>query len=87
MAIDKGINQNETIEVAKVGTEVQMDGPATDERFLIEEDGSAVINPEQIQEQVDFGSNLAEFMEDGQLDTLSNELQSEYEQDKVSSRS
>ena len=64
MAVDKGINQNETIEVAKVGTEVQMSGPATDDRFLIDEDGSAVMNPEEVQEQVDFGSNLAEFMED-----------------------
>ena len=84
MAIDKGINQNETIEVAKVGTEVQMDGPATDDRFLIEEDGSAVINPEEVQEQVDFGSNLAEFMDDDQLENLSNHLRTEYDQDKAS---
>ena len=84
MAVDKGINQNETIEVAKVGTEVQMSGPATDDRFLIEEDGSAVMNPEQVQEQVDFGSNLAEFMEDDELEMLSNELRSEYESDKTS---
>jgi len=84
MAIDKGINQNETIEVAKVGTEVQMDGPATDDRFLIEEDGSAVINPEEVQEQVDFGSNLAEFMDDDQLENLSNDLRTEYDQDKAS---
>jgi hypothetical protein len=84
MAIDKGINQNETIEVAKVGTEVQMNGPATDDRFLIEEDGSAVINPEEVQEQVDFGSNLAEFMDDDQLENLSNDLRTEYDQDKAS---
>ena len=84
MAVDKGINQNETIEVAKVGTEVQMSGPATDDRFLIEEDGSAVMNPEEVQEQVDFGSNLAEFMEDDELEMLSNELRSEYESDKTS---
>ena len=84
MAVDKGINQNETIEVAKVGTEVQMSGPATDDRFLIEEGGSAVMNPEQVQEQVDFGSNLAEFMEDDELEMLSNELRSEYESDKTS---
>ena len=84
MAIDKGINQNETIEVAKVGTEVQMSGPETDDRFLIEEDGSAIINPEQAQEQVDFGSNLADFIDDDELETLSSELRSEYEQDKTS---
>lgn len=84
MAIDKGINQNETIEVAKVGTEVQLDGPATDERFLEQEDGSAIINPEEEQEQVDFGSNLADFMETDQLDELSSQLQSEYESDRAS---
>ncbi len=84
MAIDKGLNQNETIEVAKVGTEVQLDGPATDERFLIEEDGSAVINPVDEKEEVEFGANLAEFIDSDKLDDLSNQLQSDYNADRSS---
>ena len=83
--IDKAINPAEIIQIEKVGQEITLDGDQPEGKFLEEADGSVVINPEEEQQDgVPFGANLAEFLEDDDLDELSNELQSGYSSDKSS---
>jgi hypothetical protein len=83
--IDKAINPAEIIQIEKVGQEITLDGEQPEGKFLEEDDGSVVINPEEEQQDgVPFGANLAEFLEDEDLDELSNELQSDYTSDKSS---
>jgi len=83
--IDKAINPAEIIQIEKVGQEITLDGEQPEGKFLEEDDGSVVINPEEEQQDgVPFGANLAEFLEDEDLDELSNELQSGYTSDKSS---
>jgi len=83
--IDKAINPAEIIQIEKVGQEITLDGDQPEGKFLEEDDGSVVINPEEEQQDgVPFGANLAEFLEDEDLDELSSELQSGYTSDKSS---
>ena len=83
--VDKAINPAEIIQIEKVGQEITLDGDQPEGKFLEEADGSVVINPEEEQQDgVPFGANLAEFLEDDDLDELSNELQSGYSSDKSS---
>jgi hypothetical protein len=83
--IDKAINPAEIIQIEKVGQEITLDGDQPEGKFLEEADGSVVINPEEEQQDgVPFGANLADFLEDDDLDELSNELQSGYSSDKSS---
>ncbi len=83
--IDKAINPAEIIQIEKVGQEITLDGEQPEGKFLEEEDGSVIINPEEEQQEgVPFGANLSEFLEDEDLDELSNELQSGYTSDKSS---
>jgi hypothetical protein len=83
--VDKAINPAEIIQIEKVGQEITLDGDQPEGKFLEEADGSVVINPEEEQQDgVPFGANLADFLEDDDLDELSNELQSGYSSDKSS---
>ena len=83
--IDKKINTAEELQIEKVGQEITFEGEQPEGKFLEEEDGSVVINPEEQQEEgVPFGANLADTMDDGDLENLSNELQSDYNTDKSS---
>lgn len=83
--VDKAINPAEIIQIEKVGQEITLDGDQPEGKFLEEADGSVVINPEEEQQdEVPFGANLADFLEDDDLDELSNELQSGYSSDKSS---
>ena len=83
--IDKAINPAEVIQIEKVGQEITLDGEQPEGKFLEEDDGSVVINPEEEQQDgVPFGANLAEFLEDEDLDELSSELQTGYTSDKSS---
>ena len=83
--IDKAINPAEEIQIEKVGQEINLQGENPDGKFLEVDDGSVVINPEE--EEVDvtsFGANLAEVMDDNDLENLSNDLQADYSSDKSS---
>jgi len=83
--IDKAINPAEVIQIEKVGQEITLDGEQPEGKYLEEDDGSVVINPEEEQEgEVPFGANLAEFIDDDDLEELSNDLQSGYTSDKSS---
>ena len=83
--IDKAINPAEVLQVEKVGQEITFEGEQPEGKFLEEEDGSVVINPEEEQQDgVPFGANLAEFIDDNDLEELSNDLQSGYASDKSS---
>ena len=83
--IDKKINTAEELQIEKVGQEITFEGEQPEGKFLEEEDGSVIINPEEQQEEgVPFGANLADTMDDGDLENLSNELQSDYNTDKSS---
>ena len=83
--VDKAINPAEVLQVEKVGQEITFEGEQPEGKYLEEDDGSVVINPEEEQEDgVPFGANLAEFIDDDDLEELSNDLQSGYTSDKSS---
>lgn len=83
--VDKAINPNEVLEIEKVGQEITFEGEQPDGKYLEEEDGSIIINPEEAPEEgIPFGANLAEFIEDDVLDEISNELQNDYQNDRSS---
>ena len=83
--IDKAINPAEELQIEKVGQEINLQGENPDGKFLEEDDGSVVVNPEEeAQESLSFGANLAEFLDDNDLENLSNDLQSDYNTDKSS---
>jgi len=83
--IDKAINPAEDLQIEKVGQEITLEGEQPEGKFLEKEDGSVVINPEEeTQEGVPFGANLAEILDDNELENLSNDLQSDYNNDKSS---
>jgi len=91
--IDKGLYQTGApeLEIIKSDTEVQIDGQSipTPEGMEIEidEDGGATLDFDpmsEIPEEVEFYSNLAEVMDDRDLDQLSDELLSELENDRSS---
>ena len=83
--IDKAINPAEELQIEKVGQEITFQGEQPEGKFLEEDDGSVVVNPEEeTQEGLSFGANLAEFLDDNDLENLSNDLQSDYNTDKSS---
>ena len=91
--IDKGLYQTGApeLEILKSETEVEIDGQRipTPEGLEIEmsEDGGATLDFDpmsDIPEEVEFYSNLAEVMDEGELDRLSDELLSELENDRSS---
>ena len=91
--IDKGLYQTGApeLEILKSETEVEIDGQRipTPEGLEIEmnEDGGATLDFDpmsNIPEEVEFYSNLAEVMDERELDRLSDELLSELENDRSS---
>ena len=69
MAIDKPIGEpNTDIEVE----EVDIETPEFDvEEVEMQEDGSAIINPGEDEEEVEFDSNLADYIEENDLKLIS----------------
>ena len=86
MAIDKRITgEAGEIEIEdKDITEVL--GPGTTEQETVEmmEDGSAIINPEEEAPEVEFYDNLAEAVDESELQRISNKLLGDYENAKDS---
>src|SRR6056300_790753 len=91
--IDKALysNNNPDLEITKSETEVEIDGQRipTPEGLEIEmdEDGGATLDFDPmsaIPEEVEFYSNLAEVMDERELDRLSDELLAELENDRSS---
>jgi hypothetical protein len=82
--IDKAINPAEELQIEKVGQEINLQGDNPDGKFLEEDDGSVIINPEEQVDVTSFGANLAEVMDDNDLENLSNDLQADYSSDKSS---
>jgi len=65
--------------------EIQTPGGTVDENVEMMADGSAVVNPLPMNmAQNDFGTNLAEVMDEGDLNKLANELFSNFQDDKNS---
>jgi len=78
--IDLDIQSGETVEI---------EDPTPDDADVAVEfnaDGSAELNyfPDEAEEEVPFESNLAEFMDDGQLSGLAMELMGDFEEDRAS---
>ena len=69
----------------EVGQEVVLE-PGTDQPIDIEmtEDGGAIVNPEQEQIETGFDGNLAEFIDENDLQVIASELRQSYEDDKSS---
>ena len=78
--IDLDIQSGETVEIE--------DPTPSDTDVAVEfnADGSAELNyfPDEPEEQVPFESNLAEYMDDGQLSALAMELMGDFEEDRAS---
>jgi len=78
--IDLDIQSGETVEIE--------DPTPNDADVAVEfnADGSAELNyfPDEAEEEVPFESNLAEFMDDGQLSGLAMELMGDFEEDRAS---
>ena len=83
MAVDRPINYDgtEPQQSIPVDIEVQDTGDANIE---IMEDGSAIVGNLPEQPDIQFGSNLAEYMEESDLIFISNELLSKVDDDKTS---
>ena len=82
MAVERPIGEpNTDIEVEGVTIETpDMEVEAVE----MQEDGSAIINPEQEMMDVQFDSNLAEYIEDDELGKISSTLIDDYKNDKTS---
>ena len=70
--IDKAINPAEELQIEKVGQEINLQGDNPDGKFLEEDDGSVIINPEEQVDVTSFGANLAEFLDDNDLEKPNN---------------
>ena len=68
-----------------VGQEVELE-PGTDQPIDIEmtEDGGAIVNPEIMPLDTGFDGNLAEFIDENDLQVISSELRQSFEDDKSS---
>ena len=68
-----------------VGQEVEL-APGTDQPIDIEmtEDGGAIVNPEIMPPDTGFDGNLAEFIDENDLQVISSELRQSFEDDKSS---
>jgi hypothetical protein len=90
--IDKGLYQSgqPEFEVLKSDTEVIVDGaqvPVPEGlEIQMDEDGGATLDfdPREALPEIEFYSNLAEVIEDRDLDSISDELMSDFESDKTS---
>ena len=78
-----GPGGGEDLEVEKVGQEVDLDTGAVEPDVIIEEDGSAVISPEdEAPVAAGFSSNLAEVLDEAYLQAIANELIDKVDNDK-----
>jgi len=90
MAIEKDTNSIPTSENTLEGTEdmtvaIEAIEEAGQEDFELQEDGSAILGGmDNMPIDDGFGSNLAEFLDDNQLNTISIELIAGIEKDKSS---
>ena len=76
-------DDKEQIEIEEVGTTVNLDTDSDTDVEIIE-DGSAIVGQEDVLPTVGFSSNLAEVLDEGFMQSLSNELVEKIEADKSS---
>ena len=84
LAREGGEVDDSDIMVEETGTTVDLTGGPMDPAIQVEDDGSAIINPEGLPIAQGFNSNLAEVLDEGYLQALSNDLLEKIENDKSS---
>ena len=83
MAVEKPIGNEDVIMNAATPVDVEL-LPEDNPNVQMMDDGSAVIGEDPAQPQIEFGSNLAEFMTEDDLMNVSSELLGKFEDDKNS---
>jgi hypothetical protein len=83
MAVEKPIGNEDVIMNAATPVDVEL-LPEDNPNVQMMDDGSAVIGEDPAQPQIEFGSNLAEFMTEDDLMNVSSELLGKFEDDKSS---
>ena len=83
MAVEKPIGNEDVIMNAATPVDVEL-LPEDNPNVQMMDDGSAVIGEDPTQPQIEFGSNLAEFMTEDDLMNVSSELLGKFEDDKSS---
>ena len=83
MAVEKPIGNEDVIMNAATPVDVEL-LPEDNPNVQMMDDGSAVIGEDPAQPQIEFGSNLAEFMTEDDLMSVSSELLGKFEDDKSS---
>ena len=83
MAVEKPIGNEDVILNAATPVDVEL-LPEDNPNVQMMDDGSAVIGEDPAQPQIEFGSNLAEFMTEDDLMNVSSELLGKFEDDKSS---
>ena len=82
MAVEKPVSYDDG-PVQQQAIDIEIQDP-TQQNIRMMDDGSAVINEVPEQPQMDFGSNLAEFMSDDDMNVIANELIGKFDEDKSS---
>jgi hypothetical protein len=82
MAVEKPVSYDDG-PVQQQAIDIEIQDP-TQQNVRMMDDGSAVINEVPEQPQMDFGSNLAEFMSDDDMNGIANELIGKFDEDKSS---
>ena len=82
MAIDKDLTFNETIKQPQGPVDIDITESVSDVQMM--DDGSAIVGEEPQDQSIQFGSNLAEFIDDNDLHKISTELMGKFEEDKTS---
>jgi hypothetical protein len=82
MAVEKPVSYDDG-PVQQQAIDIEIQDP-TQQNVRMMDDGSAVINEVPEQPQMDFGSNLAEFMSDDDMNVIANELIGKFDEDKSS---
>ena len=78
-----GPGGDEDLNIEEVGQEVNLETGQQNPDIILEDDGSAIVDPEQEQIQTSFSSNLAEVLDSSYLQGLSNELIEKVDNDKA----
>jgi hypothetical protein len=82
MAVEKPVSYDDG-PVQQQAVDIEIQDPAQ-QNVRMMDDGSAVINEVPEQPKMDFGSNLAEFMSDDDMNVIANELIGKFDEDKSS---
>jgi hypothetical protein len=82
MAIDKDLAFNETIKQPQGPVDIDITESVSDVQMM--EDGSAIIGEQPQDQGIQFGSNLAEFIDENDMHKISTELIGKFEEDKTS---